>query len=236
MFSSGAKVSRLTVVLGALGVAVCGGSTGCADDEAPPEFVDPDVPGVATNPEGVPYPTDNIGGNKRNGTRRGDRMPNLTFRAYRDGDRSRGLQTMSLAEFYDPTMKRHKVLHIQIAATWCSICSSEIAATVSVTQQLKDRGVMPFEVVVAGNDASRGPALEEVDGWIARHKSDVSTAIDVRARRLATVGVNSSVVPHDFLIDTRTMEILDSSAGAPPDVGKYTLAGVAWVDANPPSY
>jgi hypothetical protein len=50
------------------------------------------------------------------------------------------------------------------------------------------------------------------------------------------VGVNSSVVPHDILIDTRTMEILDSSVGAPVDVAKYTLEGVRWVNENPPSY
>lgn len=223
--------------LGALlGVAAIGGGAGCGDGEAEQEFRDPDVAALTVNPEGLPYPTDSIGGNKRSGTRRGDRMPNLTFRGYRDGDRSRGLETLSLAEFYDPTMKRHKVLHIQIAATWCTICSAEIAATVSVTQKLKERGIMPFEIVVAGADPSRGPSLAEVEGWIGRHASDVTTAIDVRARRLAAVGVNSTAVPHDILIDTRTMEILDSSIGAPLDVGKYTLAGVAWVDQNPPSY
>ena len=42
--------------------------------------------------------------------------------------------------------------------------------------------------------------------------------------------------PHDVLIDTRTMEILDSSVGSPLDVGKYVLDGLEFVNSNPPSY
>jgi hypothetical protein len=42
-------------------------------------------------------------------------------------------------------------------------------------------------------------------------------------------------MPHDLLIDTRTMEILDSSVGAPVDVGQYALEGLDFVEKNPPS-
>ena len=55
-----------------------------------------------TNPDGVPYPTDNIGTSPRLGTRRGNRMQNFKFLGYPNGDKSQGLQPISLAQFYDP--------------------------------------------------------------------------------------------------------------------------------------
>ncbi|MDF2695881.1 MAG: hypothetical protein K0S65_4264 [Labilithrix sp.] len=207
----------------------------CSSDDADDPFPDPDLAVVETNPDGVPYPTDRVGGQKRSGKTPGDRMPNFSFRAYRNG-RAGGLETVSLAEYFDPDQKRNKVLHIQVAATWCTICSSELEATVTVTEPLAERGIRFLEVVVSGNVAGQGPPLRDVDAWIDRHGTNFPTAIDVEARRLGAVGVSVAVVPHDILIDTRTMEILDSSVGAPLDVGKYVLEALRFVEENPPSY
>jgi hypothetical protein len=128
------------------------------------------------------------------------------------------------------------VLHLQIAATWCTICSSELEATVSIKDQAAAIGVVFVEVIVSGPTAGKGPSAEDVDGWMARHNTTITTAIDVRARRLGVLGIDPAAMPHDLLIDTRTMEILDSSVGAPLDVGKYVQSAQRWVDANPPSY
>lgn len=228
------QVLRLIRVLSLAGMVAV--TPACGSDDAPSPFPDPDLALEETNPDGVPYPTDRIGGQKRRGTHPGDRMPNFTFRAYRGPGREGGLQTVSLAEYLDPEQRRHKVLHLQVAATWCSICSSELEATVSIAEPLKERGVVFLEVIVSGATAGKGPALSEVDAWIDRHKTNFPTGIDVAARRLGGLGVNGAAMPHDILIDTRTMEILDSSVGAPVDVGKYVLAALRWVEANPPSY
>jgi hypothetical protein len=225
------RVAGLAVLMGALAPPAL---TGCSDE--PEELEDPDLPLVPTNPDGDPYPTDRIGGVKRSASRHGDRMPNLTFRAYRSG-RAGGLETVSLAEYYDPKQKRNKVLHLQIAATWCAICSSELEATLTVSDRLKtERGVVFLEVVVSGATAGKGPSLSEVDAWVDRHKTTFPTGIDVRARRLGALGVNGAAMPHDVLIDTRTMEILDSSIGAPLDVGQYVLSAWKFVTEHPPSF
>lgn len=205
----------------------------CAND-GPPDLADPDVPGRDANPDGVPYPTDSVGGLERSPTRPGQRIPNFTFQAYVDGDRSKGLQTVSLADFYDPQQKRHKVLDIQISQTWCSICSVETDATVQVRDQLRAEGAVFLQVMTSGNDASKGPSQEDVDGWVDRHRMTYTLAVDVRGRRMSSVGV--STVPWDILVDTRTMEILDSSAGAPADIMKYVRDGLQWVAKHPPSY
>lgn len=229
-----ASLSRSGFLALSLGVTVApSGIVGCSEEQD--ELVDPDLAIVATNPEGEPYPTDRIGSRKRTATRAGERMPNFTFRAYRNG-RDHGLETVSLAEYFDPSQRRHKVLHIQVAATWCAICSSELEATVSVAEALKERGVVFLEVLVSGATAGMGPSLAEVDAWIDRHQTNFPTAIDVRARRLGALGVSPSAMPHDIVLDTRTMEILDSSVGAPLDVGQYVLDALELVSKSPPAY
>ena len=207
----------------------------CSTD--PDEVADPDLAGTALNPDGAPYPTDNLGGRTRAGQRRGDRIPNLTFRAYRDpANPAAGLQSFSLAELYDPQQRRHKVLHIQVAATWCAICSGELSQTVPVAEALRAEGAVRLEVIISGQTSGAGPAESEVEAWMARHRTNLTTAVDVRGRRLAALGVSTAVVPHDILVDTRTMEILDSSVGSPLDVAKYVRDGLRFANTSAPSY
>jgi hypothetical protein len=212
----------------------CAVLAGCSSDDHPPDFADPDVAGRDANPDGVPYPTDSLGGIERASSRAGQRIPNFTFQAYVNGDRAKGLQTVSLADFYDPEQKRHKVLDIQISQVWCTICSVETDATSQLIGDLTAEGAVFLQIMTSGSDASRGPSLGEVDAWVDRHAMTYTLAIDVRSRRMAGIGVTT--VPWDLLVDTRTMEILDSSAGAPADVAKYVREGLQWVSSHPPSY
>jgi hypothetical protein len=211
-------------------------TAGCSAKEEPGEATDPDVPGRDANPDGVPYPTDRIGGNKHVGKRPGSRIPNMTFQAYADGDHSKPLSTISLADYFDPDQKRNKLLHIEVGATWCSICSSVTDATMKVKDELRAEGIVYLEVLVSGPALVHGPSLDDVTGWIDRHGSTISTAFDVRARRLSAIGVDGTIMPWDLQIDTRTMEILDSSGGAPLDVAVYDRSTLAWIDSHPPSY
>lgn len=222
----------VTIAAGAL-------ASGCASSKSTPDEIDdPQVPGRDVNPDGVPYPTDNLGGQQRAAGRPGQRIPNFTFQAYVDGDRAAGLKTLSLADFYDPTQKRFKIVDLQVAATWCTVCTSVIAATVRVKEKLAAEGVVFLEVLVAGNNPSAGPSLNELDAWVARNKHNYTTAVDVRAQRLGGIGIDAKAVPYDLLIDARTMEILDSSVGAPQnyDVEKYAREGLQYVASHPPSY
>src|SRR5688572_5456105 len=150
----------------------------CSSDDHPPDFVDPDVAGRDANPDGVPYPTDSLGGIERASNRPGQRIPNFTFQAYVNGDRAKGLQTVSLADFYDPEQKRHRVLDIQISQVWCSICSVETDSTSQLIGELTAEGAVFLQIMTAGSDASRGPALEEVDAWVDRHAMTYTLAID----------------------------------------------------------
>jgi hypothetical protein len=221
------------------GLTIALAMSGCSSSNSEPaEYDDPDIAGRNANPDGVAYPTDHIGGTQRAAGRPGDRIPNYTFMAYIDGNEAAGLQPVSLADYYDPTSKRFKILDLQISATWCSVCSAVTTATVPVKAQLATEGAVFLEVVVAGASQSAGPSLAEVDAWVTSHSSNLTTAIDVRAHRLGNIGVDPELVPYDILIDLRTMEILDASPGAPMnfDIASYAHEGLQFVAKNKPSY
>jgi hypothetical protein len=218
-----------SVLVLSLGAAVAG----CGDDREP-DFPDPDVAATTSSPDGAPYPTDHIGTDARANGRPGSRVPNLSFQGYRNGDRAAGLETISMADFYDPKAERHKVLLVFAAATWCSICAANSEALVPKKAQLEAEGAAFLEVVVNGGTLNEGPSLGEVEAWMTRHATNYTTAIDVRARRMGALGV--STVPWSMIVDTRTMEILEAGAGAPADIAKYTRAGLSFVTSQPPSY
>jgi hypothetical protein len=221
----------LTTALLAAAAASCSSS-----NSVEPDFADPDVAGRDANPDGVPYPTDHLGGHPRSGKRPGDRIPNFTFQAYLEGDRAAGLKTISLADYFDPQQQRQKILHIEVSAVWCAICSSVTEAPVKVKEPLGKEGVVYLEVMTAGRSGGTGPALGEVDDWITAHQSNITTAIDVRSRRLAGLGIDPGVRPWDIVVDTRTMEILDSSGGSPLDIVKYDRSYVQLVGTYDPPY
>ena len=218
-------------VVVAVAVASCS-----ASKDSPPDFPDPDVPGHDTNPDGLAYPTDHIGGTAHHSKVAGDRIPNFTFEAYVDGDRAAGLKTISLADYFDPQQKRNKVLHIEVSAVWCAICSTVTTETVKIKDELGKEGVVYLEVMTAGNRPGAGPSLGEVDDWVTRHSSNITTAIDVSSRRLGSIGVDPGVRPWDIVVDTRTMEILESSGGAPIDVATYDRSYLKAVASYAPAY
>lgn len=208
----------------------------CSSKSSTDDFEDPNLPGRDANPEGVAYPTDHLGGNPRAGKNPGDRIPNFTFQAYVDGDHAAGLKTISLADYYDPQQLHHKVLHLEVAATWCAVCSAYADATVKTKDLLGKEGVVYLEVIVAGPSSTSGPSLPDVDAWVKGHNSNFTTAIDVRGTRLAGIGVPPQTMPWDVMIDTRTMEILDSTAGAPMELVAYDRSYLALVAKRPPPY
>jgi hypothetical protein len=221
---------RLALVVAAVAVA------SCSSKDSPPDYPDPDVPGRDANPDGLAYPTDHIGGTAHHSKVAGDRIPNFTFAAYVDGNRAAGLKTISLADYFDPQQKRNKVLHIEVSAVWCTICSSVTDQTVKIKDDLAKEGVVYLEVMTAGNRAGAGPSLGEVDDWVTRHSSNITTAIDVSSRRLGGIGVDPGVRPWDIIVDTRTMEILESSGGSPIDVAEYDRSYLKAIASYPPAY
>ena len=222
------RVLVLSFAVLSLTAVACGSST------TPPEFSDPTVTASTTNPDGVPYPTDHIGSRARVTGRAGDRIDDFAFQGYDHGNVAAGLKTFSMADFYDPKAVRVKAIGIQGAATWGTASAAEANRIAPLAPGLEKEGAVILSVLTAGPTAGYGPQLSDVDAWVTDHKANYTTLIDVRARRLASVGLTG--VPWSALVDPRTMEILFAADGYPDDFAKFVHLGTDFVKSNPPSY
>jgi hypothetical protein len=210
----------------AVGIPTAAGcSTACT-------FDDPDVAGRDRNPDGIPYPTDRLGTRPRQGTTPGDHFPNLTFQGYPDSNRAAGLQTISLADYYDPQASRHRVLHVMAAAMWCPHCQNETDRMAELAPTLRTEGAEFVQVVINGPSSGTAADLCDVDSWMEEHATNFTVVFDARAKRLGAVA-DVSAVPWNALIDTRTMEVLDVSVGAPADFAAYVRAALDVVGPAP---
>src|SRR5260370_14205510 len=94
--------------------------------------------GHDTNLDGVPYPTPTggYGHVARRGLTPGSIMQNFKFLGYPNADKSKGLQTIALADYYDPCGKRLTMLHLTVAGVWCVPCNQETDAIVAAQAEL----------------------------------------------------------------------------------------------------
>jgi hypothetical protein len=165
-----------------------------------------------TNPDGVPYPTENIGRTARNGATPGNRIANHKFLAYPDGDISKGLQPISMATMFDPTGKKNKIIHLQASGTWCVYCKEETKIIAPIKQKLIDRKVVWVISLSEGNAPGVGATILDLDKWIAQFKAPYMHFFDPSNRNLGEF-YSATGLPWNANIDARTMEILDSYNG-----------------------
>jgi hypothetical protein len=171
--------------------------------------------GSELNPDGVPYPTDNIGTIERKGSKPGNRIANYKFLGYKDADKSQGLQEISLADYFDPTGSRYKIIHIQAAGVWCSACQAETRAVVPLKEEIAQKGAV-WLVSIAEGGRGVPSTQKDMDGWIADFKSPYTHWLDPGNKNLGPF-YDATALPWNANIDATTMEILTSGTGAVVD-------------------
>lgn len=201
------------VLVGATGIG-CGGSTAGAGADGGPQLT-----GHDTNPDGVPYPTPpgGYGRTPRSGGTPGSVMQNFKFLGYPDADESKGLQTVGLADFYDPCNKRFKILHVTVAAAWCEPCNQETDAIVAARADLASRGVAVLQALDDGPVQGQPATVSDLDFWISDHKSNFTEVLDPGLQNFSGF-FDAAAIPWNADLDVRTMEILDASVGWSGDV------------------
>ncbi|MCW5833147.1 MAG: hypothetical protein KIS78_12165 [Labilithrix sp.] len=166
-----------------------------------------------TNPDGVPYPTDNIGTVERKGTKAGNRIANFKFLGYPDADKSGGLQPISLAQYYDPTGTKYKIIHIQASGVWCTACQAETRVVVPMKAEIEAKGAVWLVSLAEG--ATPGVPSKESDltRWINNFDSPYTHWLDPGNKNLGPF-YDRTALPWNANIDATTMEILTAGTGA----------------------
>jgi hypothetical protein len=227
-----------------------GGSGGSAQDSG----IDPGLmaadsgAGTETNPYGVPYPTANIGvsarmdGMSASGAP-GSVMQNYKFLGYINTDPGTPTsytgspQVISLADYYDPAGKKYKVLHLNVAANWCSPCNMEADALTApgAAAGLATDGAAVLSLLTEGYDEGTGATLNDLTSWIKSKGVDYNMGVDPEAANLG-VFFSEAAIPWNADLDARTMEILDQGVGFDGMIVQDIQGWVTWVNNHPPSY
>jgi len=186
----------------------------------------------ALNPDGVPYPSSNIGHTARKGSTPGSVIQSFTFQGYLNADKSKGLQSISLANFYDPCGKRSKMLHLTVAGAWCVPCGEETDALVAAKAQLATERVVVVQALGDGPIEGVPATATDLDNWIAKHGSNFTEMLDPN---LANLGAffKAGSVPWNCDIDPRTMEIIRDGTGWPGDLNSDLQPSLDAIPAAP---
>lgn len=166
------------------------------------------------NADGVPYPSPSAGYGRsaRHGSTPGSVIQNFKFLGYPNADSSHGLQTIALANFYDPCAKHSKVLHLSVAAVWCVPCNEETMALVAAKAELASKEVVLLQALSDGPKLNVGATQGDLNYWIGKNHPTFTEMLDPD---LANLGgfFDAAAVPWNADIDPRTMEIVDEGTG-----------------------
>jgi hypothetical protein len=184
------------------------------------------------NPDGIAYPTpaNGYGHVARVGATPGSVIQNFKFSGYVDADIANGVQTIALADYYDPCVKRYKLLHISVAGVWCVPCNEETDAIVADKATLDADGVVLIQALSDGPVEGTGATLTDLQMWIKSHDSNFTEMLDPN---LANLGgfFDASEIPWNADVDPRTMEILDEGTGFSGDLNADLVTPLAQVNA-----
>jgi len=192
----------------------------------------------------VAYPTGHIGtaarGLDANGNPNkapGDVITDFKFLGYPNADTSNGLQTIALADYYDPSASKHKVLHIIAAAAWCTPCVQEtttlLADLAAPATDFEAEGVVYLQALVEGTTDNLGATPADLNAWISEEHPTFSEVLDPEGMTLG-VFFNAASVPFNADIDVRSMEVLQTGTGYEDPAA--VKVWIDWVANNPPAY
>jgi hypothetical protein len=193
-----------------------GGSGGSApaNDTSDSDGATAVTTGNNANPDGVPYPSPpgGYGHTARKGSTPGSVIQNFKFLGYPESNEANGLQSIALADYYDPCNKRLKLLHLSVAAVWCVPCQDETQAMVASASQLASEGVVVIQALSDGPTKNVGATVNDLNYWV---KTNMTTFTEMLDPNLANLGTffDAAAVPWNADIDPRTMEIIDAATG-----------------------
>lgn len=229
-----------TLFLGIVGTALLG--IGCSNNPVTPSDGGGDSGGGGCEAGSTAYPAGPYGTTARMGTVAGDRIKDFSFQGYLNLDPKtktmKGtLQTIKLGDFYDPTAKKYRIIHIITSAGWCGPCIQEtqcLTTAGGVPETLAPQGVVIIQALMEGVATGAPSTQADLDAWITAHAPNFTQVLDPGAGSLGVFSP-ASAVPFSITVDARSMEILARDKGFTSCAKIQTEldAQLTWTKNNP---
>ncbi len=165
------------------------------------------------------------------GTQVGSVMANFVFQGYRNAREGLGAdhqRDITLGDFYNPAgdatygpdeiypegTAKPRALFINVSAVWCGPCKEEAQTTLPKHYAELNPEGMELMMVLADSSAVGSPAeFSDLDNWCTSFDVHYPAVIDP-AQQLGG-SFDQSQFPANFIIDTRTMQIVEVISGIP---------------------
>ena len=167
------------------------------------------------------------------GTQVGDTMRNFVFDGYANARLGIGesfQQEISLGDFYNPTgdgvygpdslqpegTSKPKALFINVSAVWCGPCKEEAQTPLPTHYEELNPEGMELLMILADSESVGSPAtFKHLDNWVISFDVHYPAVIDPSQQLGGSF--DQSQFPANFILDTRTMAIVEVVSGIPGD-------------------
>jgi hypothetical protein len=195
------------------------------DATEPVDAAPPDLP-LGKNPYGAAYPTLHLGWRVRESTTPGDVIPNLTFIGLLPG--ATAPSRVQMADVYDPEGRTHDLVVV------CLINLDSLADMLLEPIAAARPSRVAVIVAVGHRKDLRTPAAE-ADLQPTREKLPFGLSVIDPSFQSFLPNLQFAGLPGLVYLDARTMEIVQTDAGASNNVARITAVRDA-VKARPPAY
>ncbi len=184
----------------------------------------PALPGSEPPKSALAYPSENIG------TSVGNVIPNFCFSGFVDAVQAQDEKPICLGHFYNPSgtgafgasdpfddgAPLPKVLVVDVSGSWCQPCKQEAKSVLPVKYaDLHPRGLMILLVLADGLKPGEVATLGDLASWTSTFGAEYPSVIDPGRQMGALFDSNS--LPANFIIDAKTMKIIDLYPAKPPE-------------------
>jgi len=182
---------------------------GCSSGEKAVPFDHGTTAGLPLGEERLPYPPPPYG------AQAGATIENFTFLGWSSpkeaGYDPTHLETIRLADFYDPTGAKHApLLVITSTALWCSACKQEYADMKTGAAPYEQKGVRFLGALFEDNDGN--PAHPpDLTTWARTFDVRFPFVLDPELELGSFFDVNAT--PMEMIVDTRSMQIIKIDVG-----------------------
>lgn len=193
-------------------------ATGCSSSST--QAVTPGDDAGAETPAPPAYPDESLA---PYGLLAHQTFPNVTWKGYHDS--TGPLVDLSMSDYYDPDGKKGiTAVYFIVAAGWCGPCNAEAEVAPKIySEAYKPRGARYVSAIIQDyNSKAPGAATQAtLDQWIKDHSLNFDMGF------LPSAADGSSEVlpegpkvglPHNYIIDPRTMLIQSVTQGVDPAV------------------
>jgi len=142
----------------------------------------------------------------------GDHIRNLGAKTWDD-------QTIWLHQYCGYPEEPRKLVWIVLGTGWCGACEGWAPGLEEVYQDYKDKGLQVLWFLGETETQGEAPSADWCEAWVQQKGVSYPVVRDYKFYKVySRIAPYSTGLPHQYLLDATTMELIHAQGGAGPDI------------------